>query len=63
MILVLAMVELEILLAWLVVAMMLLLLPAGPHSSPLEGLGVDDGDDTPGDDDPADYGCDVFDSS
>ena len=43
--------------------MMLLLLPAGPHSSPLEGLGVDDGDDTPGDDDPADYGCDVFDSS
>ena len=30
---------------------------------PLKGLGVDVGDDTPGDDDPVGYGCDVFDFS
>ena len=28
--------------------------------SPLEGLGVDDGNDTPGDNDPVVYGCDVL---
>ena len=27
---------------------------------PLQGLGVDVGDDTPDNDDPVDYGCDVF---